>query len=228
VENQSAVSAKQAARKKAKAEAAAQAAVDYPEEVTFEPAPARRQARQPARDATRAAVQHNPRRGATVATGRDGEILTRRRTQVGDQYHVPPEEIPDGWDYQWNPVTVLNQEVLETQNTHYANGWRPVPAERHSGRWTRPGHSGDIVVGGLRLEERPESLTFEALAEEEAKARRQVREQSDILRMARKMPAGFTMEKARNPNTGGNINITIDKHFDLPPGEYQPPDDSIE
>src|SRR5215469_5490225 len=121
-------------------------------EASFEPAANRRPTRRASRDATRDTIE-NTRRGAMVVTGRDGERLTRRRTQMGDPYHVPENEIPTGWDYQWNPVTVLNQEVTRMQNLHYANGWRPVPASRHPGRWTRPGDTGDILVEGLRLEE---------------------------------------------------------------------------
>lgn len=195
---------------------------DLPE-AGFEPAPRRRAARQPARATNRDTIE-NTRRGAVVVTGRDGETLTRRRTQVGDKFHVPGNEIPTGWDYQWNPVTILNQEQVAQQNQHYENGWRPVPAERHAGRWTRPGHTGDIVVEGLRLEERPEALTDEALHEGEMKARQQVRDQADILKLSTKMPAGFNIDKRRSAGrhgAGSGININIDRSMELPPGEYQ-------
>lgn len=197
-------------------------------EMGFEPAPARRAARQPARDSVRDTMAVTPRRGAVVVEGRDGEILTRRRTQVGDRYHVPGNEIPDGWSYQWNPVTVTGKEVVEIQNEMHANGWRPVPANRHPGRWTKPGYTGDIVVEGLRLEERPETLTQEALMEEEQKARRQVRDQSDILKLSKKMPEGFSMEKnqrAGRLSPGGSINISVDKSMDIRPSDYQYPDE---
>lgn len=199
-------------------------------EAGFEPAPARKAARQPARAANRDTIE-NTRRGAVVVTGRDGEQLTRRRTQVGDKFHVPGNEIPVGWDYQWNPVTILNQEQVAQQNQHYENGWRPVPADRHAGRWTRPGHTGDIVVEGLRLEERPESLSEEARIEGEMKARRQVRDQADILKLSKQMPDGFSMKKnqrAGRLSAGGNISITVDRSLELPPGDYQDADDSVE
>jgi hypothetical protein len=202
---------------------------DLPE-AGFEPASRRRPTRQPARASTRETVE-TTRRGAVVVTGRNGEQLTRRRTQVGDQYHVPGNEIPDGWSYQWNPVTVLNEEQIAQQNTHFANGWRPVPATRHPGRWMRPQHTGDIVVEGLRLEERPEALTEEALAEGEAKARRQIRDQADILRLGQKMPSGFQIDKRRSAGrkgAGSGIRIDVDRSMELPPGDYQPADDSIE
>lgn len=196
-------------------------------EASFEPAPARRAARQPARDSVRDTTAITPRKGAMVAEGRNGEILTRRRTQVGDPYYVPPSEIPDGWTYQWNPVTVTGKEVIDMQNLMYANGWRPVPATRHPGRWTKPGDTGNIIVEGLRLEERPESLTQEALVEGEQKARQLIRDQSDILKLSKKMPDGFKMaDKSQQQRfrTGG-INISVDRSMAIAPGGYEPAED---
>lgn len=154
------------------------------------------------------------RRGATVVTGRDGEVLTRRRTAVGDIFHVPPEEIPDGWDYQWNAFTVLNQEATDHQVLMHANGYRPVPANRHPGRWTAPGSAGAIIVNGLRLEERPSSLGNEARAEDIQKARAQMRDQTDSLRLTEKLPSGFEA-KRKYRGTGGEVRISIDPALDI-------------
>lgn len=193
-------------------------------EAGFEPAAHRAPARQSARDASRETMRVTPRRGAMVVTGRNGEQLTRRRTSVGDPYHVPPNEIPDGWSYQWNPVTILNEEVTRMQVMNYENGWRPVAPSRHPGRWTKPNASGDIIVEGLRLEERPEELTKEALAEDTAKARQQVRDQTDSLRLSKKLPEGFTAgQKYRG--TGTDVRMTIDRSLEIPAGDYQPADD---
>jgi hypothetical protein len=193
-------------------------------EAGFEPASNRRASRQPARDATRDTMQVTPRRGAMVVTGRNGEQLTRRRTQMGDPYHVPENEIPKGWSYQWNPVTILNEEQTRSQVLNYENGWRPVAPSRHPGRWTRPGATGDIIVEGLRLEERPMALTEEALAEGTAKARQQVRDQTDSLRLSKKLPEGFQSNQ-RYRGTGADVRLTIDRSLELPPSEYQPPED---
>ena len=192
-------------------------------ESSFEPAANRRAARRASRDATRDTIE-NTRRGAMVVTGRNGEKLTRRRTQMGDPYHVPEHEIPTGWSYQWNPVTVLNQEVTRMQNIHYANGWRPVPASRHPGRWTRPGDTGDILVEGLRLEERPYELTLEAVQEGEMKAKQQLRDQAESLRLTEKLPKGFAAGK-KYRGTGAGVSIQIDKSLEIRPGEYEEADD---
>ena len=126
----------------------------------------------------RAMSRETVRAGAAVATGREGEVLTRRRIGAGDKYDVPKNEIPRGWTYQWNPVTVLGMSINELQVQGdlqmHENGWRPVPASRHPGRWTPPGYTGSIVMDGLRLEERPESLTTEAVEEDKQRARAQV------------------------------------------------------
>lgn len=180
-----------------------------------ERAATREQTRTPTRDGARA----QSRSGVVVAESRTGEVLTRRRTQVGDIYDVPQHEIPQGWDYQWNTYSVLGAEAVDAQLQMSENGFRPVPAERHAGRWTRPGFRGSIIVNGLRLEERPSSLGHEARAEDISKARAQVRDQTDSLQLTQKMPRHF---KA----SGGRVEMKIDRSLEIEPGGYRPPDDS--
>lgn len=175
-----------------------------------------RNTRQPVRQQPARHVEREPeRRGAVVVTGRDGEILSRSRTQVGDIYHVEGHEIPDGWDYQWNPYTVLNQQATDSQVLMHANGFRPVPANRHPGRWTQQGATGAIIVNGLRLEERPSTLGDQARAEDIQKARTQMRDQTDSLRLTEKLPTGFE-SKRKYRGTGGDVRISIDKGIDIP------------
>lgn len=175
-------------------------------------------ARAPVRRAPHREVEREPeRRGAMVVTGRNGEALTRRRTTVGDIFHVPPDEIPAGWDYQWNTVSVAgNAEVArDHQVIMHANGFRPVPADRHPGRWTASGEKGAIIVNGLRLEERPTTLGNEARSEDHAKARTQMRDQTDSLRLTEKLPTGFEA-KRKYRGTGGDLRISIDPALDIP------------
>ena len=184
---------------------------DNQETVTRAGAAPPRSTRQPVRTtATREPDREPERRGAMVGTGRDGEVLTRRHTSVGDIFHVPQEEIPRGWSYQWNTYTVHNQLATDQQVLMHANGWRPVPANRHEGRWTQPGEKGAIIVKGMRLEERPESLTEEAAAEDVKKARTQMRDQTDSLRLTEKLPKGFEANR-KYRGTGGDVRISIDR-----------------
>lgn len=183
-----------------------------------------RATRRPGRPAgARDLPRQTTRPGAVVVMGREGEQLTRRRTHVGDKFHVPENEIPTGWTYQWNPVTVVNQNMVESQVLMHQNGWRPVPCERHDGRWFPPGTKGAIIVDGLRLEERPLALTREALEEDKTRARMQVRDQTDSLRLTQKQLPGSQV--ARERRAGGGMRMEIDPGLDIPAPSYQDPDE---
>lgn len=176
------------------------------------------QPREPARDIPRTRAA----RGAVVAEGRDGEVLARRRTTVGDIYYVPEDEIPAGWDYQWNTYAVLNEQATDHQVMMHSNGFRAVPASRHPGRWTHPNDKGGIIVQGMRLEERPSSLGDEARAEDKMKARAQMRDQTDSLRLTQKLPSGMEVGK-KYRGTGADVRMSIDKALDIerPTYEYE-------
>lgn len=129
--------------------------------------------------------------GRAVAVGRDGEMLTRLSSTINnDKFFVDDALVPKGWKYQWNVVEVLGQPSMNTQITAHRGGWRPVPADRHDGIWTQAGYQGDIVVDGLRLEERPKILDDEAKAEEASKARRQLLDQQEQLMLSKKGALG--------------------------------------
>lgn len=177
----------------------------------------------PRAEAARETARENPRPGAVIAMSRSGERLTRRRIASGDPLDVPRNEIPQGWDYQWNPVTVLNKginEVLQGDLLMYTNGWRAVPASRHSGRWTPVGYEGDIVVQGLRLEERPMSMSEEARTEDEAIARAQVRDRTDALKLTQKQLPGAGVARSRGQAGGLKIDFSDDGH-DIPRPEHE-------
>jgi len=188
------------------------------------PAPPRAES---ARDSAREPV----RRNARIAIGRDGEELTRRRLTVGDSFEVPKNEVPAGWTYQWNTVTVLNQNLKEIEKGNllmHENGWRPVPASRHPGRWAPVGYEGSIIIDGLRLEERPESLTAWAQQEDEARAKAQVRDRTDALRLTQKGLPGA--REALNPGRPAGpqmgMRMSIDPGLDIPHPVHQIDDGS--
>lgn len=161
-----------------------------------------------------------PSRVGAVVKGHDGEVLARRRAKIGDVYYVPPQEIPRGWEYQWNVFTVVGEQKIDMQLEMHANGWRPVPSSRHPGRWTEPAHEGAIVVNGLRLEERPSVLSQEARNEDEARARAQVRDQTEALRLSKKIPEGMAIgQKYRG--TGADVRMSIDPALDIPRPQHE-------
>ena len=188
-------------------------------------APVRRNNPRPAprMESTRDLARETTRSGAVVVVGRDGEQLTRRRTSVGDKYDVPRAEIPRGWSYQWNPVSVLGQkfsELVEQGDLQmFENGWRPVPASRHPGRWTPHGYEGSIVIDGLRLEERPESLTQEAKQEDEMRAKALVRDRTDALRLTQKQLPGA--REAAHRGNAGQMRMSIDPGLDIPVPQHE-------
>jgi hypothetical protein len=184
------------------------------------PAPRAEAARDASRDPARKAV----RNGAVIAVGHGGETLTRRRTTVGDAFAVPMNEIPTGWTYQWNTVTVLNQNLKEIERGDlmmHENGWRPVPASRHPGRWAPHGYEGSIIIDGLRLEERPASLTNEALEEDKARGKAQVRDRTDALRLTQKQLPGADQARNSRVGPGMGMRMSIDPALDIPRPQHE-------
>lgn len=131
----------------------------------------------------RETVVPNTPLGRGVAAGRSGETIRRVKSSSDDPYFIP-EAIrakynEEGYELQWNVATVLGMDGRESphminQAKMFNAGWRPVPADRHPGVWALEGAKGDIVVGGLRLEESPIKLVEEARAEEKFAADEQV------------------------------------------------------
>ncbi len=173
--------------------------------------PPRQQIREPAREPTRAA--------STVVVGRDGQELKRMRPDGGGDI-FERVKAPPGWSYQWNSVTAMNKGIEEIHKgmsiDMYENGWRPVPASRHPGVWTSPGYEGAIILKGMRLEERPMALTNEAKREDEARAKSQLRDQTDSLRLTQSQLPGANAGRAK---AASGMKMTIDKSFELPPEE---------
>lgn len=184
--------------------------------------PVRRNNPRPApRQAAREQLTREPSRATATVTGRNGEILTRSHSELnGDIFERA--KAPAGWSYQWNSVSAINKDLSEIQagisNDMRANGWRPVPASRHPGVWTPPGFDGAIIVKGQRLEERPISLTKDALREDEIRAKAQVRDQTDALKLTQSQLPG-AQERVARQATG--MKMSIDKSFEVPPDEYE-------
>lgn len=190
-------------------------------------APARqRAARVPTRQPSRDTSRETGRGGRVVVTGRSGEQLSRSRSATGiDPFHINPEIIPPGWEYQWNAVTVFgNAEVLADQSlTMNEQGWRAVPADRHPGRYMPVGHKGSIIRNGLRLDERPKALSDEARAEDLEAANKLISDRNESLQLTGlrdKMPSGFAMNK-RYRGAGGQVNMSIDLGADIPRPQHE-------
>jgi hypothetical protein len=158
-------------------------------------------------------MAREPSRSNATVVGRDGEELVRSRPDSGgdlyEKVHCPDKD----WTYQWNSVTAVGKEMDEVQLQMWANGWRPVPASRHPGVYSAPGYDGQIVVKGLRLEERPKRLTEEAQYEDNMRAQKQTRDQTDALRLTQaKLPGAEVGAR------GNRVAIDVSRRFtaDIP------------
>lgn len=172
----------------------------------------------PARTQTRASARTRPD-GRIEVTGRNGEVLSRTRTFVGDIFEIPKEMVPQNWSYQWNSVSINgNSEILLDQNhMMHQNGWRPVPAERYAGTLVPKGSTGNIIRGQQMLMERPESLTKEAQAEDLRNARQLISDRNESLKLTKvkdQLGEGMEMD-GKYRGTGGGIRMQIDKSLDV-------------
>lgn len=206
--------------KEARAARAAQAQTGQSDaDARLAAAPGRAASRQPARQtAQREPVRQAARNGVVV--GRNGEVLTRKRTSTGDIFDIPANLIEPGWEFQWCAVTVVgNSEILMDQNLMMAeNGWRAVPAERFPGRFMPEGHKGSIIRGGQMLMERPKTLCDQARADDIKAARQLVSDRNESLKltgMKKNMVDGFEMGQ-RYRGTGGDVRLSIDPALDAP------------
>ncbi len=189
-----------------------------PEAEAAAPASApRRQAR-----ATRTTARTQPREPV-----REEPRLKRVRRDNVDPFFVPPDIIPEGFTYQWNAVSVIGNTdvVLDKLMGYYENHWRPVPAERHPGMFVPYGSKGEIIRGGLRLEERPKYLTDEANAEQVMIAKQQMRIQTESVmgRLGQTLGPGMAAPNSyqRSRFNTDRAMVQIDRNLDIPAaGEY--------
>lgn len=92
-----------------------------------------------------------------------------------DQFFIPPEDIPDGWTYEWKTHVVLGKENPAYQVQIARAGWEAVPASRHPS-YMPHGYAGSTIVrDGQVLMERPTEIVEQARDREYRKARDQVR-----------------------------------------------------
>ena len=197
-------------------------------------APPTRQTRRGPRAQQPRDLAREPSRSDGVVTGRNGEILSRKRLDDGKDIFDIPEDLKEpGWDYQWCAVSIVgNTEILLDQNLMFAeNGWRPVPSDRWPGRFMQAGHKGPIIRGSQMLMERPKALGDEARAEMVAKARRLVNDRDQALmggkaNLRGAMRDGIAMG-GKYRGTGGDLRMSIDRAIDIPAPQHAPADDDV-
>jgi hypothetical protein len=189
-----------------------------PEPTQIDVSPTDTQESAAARTQTRSSARTRPD-GRIEVEGRGGEVLSRTRTYVGDIFEVPLSDIPKGWGYQWNAVSIAGNSDILLDQAHmmHQNGWRAVPAERHAGSLVPKGSTGPIIRGQQMLMERPLALIEEAQADDLRNARQLISDRNESLKLTKvkdQLPDGMAMS-SRYKGTGGGMRMEIDKSLDV-------------
>lgn len=183
----------------------AQAEPQHAIEEVFEPAPAPVAAEiapvAPSRPPIRPAMrEEDPRARAARRAAELRDHLGEESDGV-DEFFIDPNDIPDGWDYEWKAKFVLGQE----QATHILAlrraGWEEVPTSRHPSYMPMNTDLPYIERKGMVLMERPKEITDEARARELRKARLQVRHKEEQLNSA----AGGQFDRSNKDQSLVNI-----------------------
>jgi len=92
-----------------------------------------------------------------------GQAVGLRFTGAEDKFAFDRSIIPEGWDYQWKAYACKGAPMHEHQVELAANGWEPVPPQRHDGMFMPKGFGGNTIDrGGQRLMMRDMRLTLKA------------------------------------------------------------------
>lgn len=118
----------------------------------------------------------------------------------GNRFAIDETRIPTGMHYEWKRQKFMGHEDIEHLVNLDANGWTPVPAERHpelSGTRLQAGK--EIVRGGLMLMERPTEITEEARELDGFAAKHQVASQMQRLGLQGHRAGGRGIKKTIGP-----------------------------
>jgi hypothetical protein len=119
---------------------------------------------------------------------------------AGNRFDVDLRKRPQGMTYEWKAQTIMGFELLEQQIMQEANGWTPVPAERHPELTGSRGAKGGIIKrGGQILMERPNEITAEARELEDFAARYAVGSQLQKLKLSGHRAGGKGIKKSYEP-----------------------------
>jgi len=113
----------------------------------------------------------------------------------GNRYDFDRSRIPPGMDYGWKRKSFMGFEDIEHMVNLEANGWTPVPPERHPElTGSRLQKGAEIVRGGLMLMERPAEISEDARELDGAFARQQVADHMKRLGLAGHRASGHGLK----------------------------------
>lgn len=133
-------------------------------------------------------AQRTPQRGIVIAS-------------AGNRFDVDMGKIPPGMTYEWKAQTVMGFELTEQQIMQEANGWVPVPPERHpeltGSRMAKDTKA--IKRGGQILMERPKEITEESRNMDTFAARYAVASQLQKLKLTGHRAGGKGIKRTYEP-----------------------------
>jgi hypothetical protein len=118
-----------------------------------------------------------------------------------DEFYVPGEYVPPGWDYEWKRKTTLGAEDPAYQVSIARKGWEPVPASRHPDMMPMGNGAATIERKGMVLMERPKEISEDSRRQDRIRAQNQVRANKQKLGQT---PDG-TMSREAHPGVRPSI-----------------------
>ena len=119
-----------------------------------------------------------------------------------DDFYFPPDQIPDGWTYEWKRKLVYNAEDPAYQVALARTGWEPVPARRHPEMMPVAWKGETIERKGMVLMQRPKEITDRVIDIDRQRARNQVRAKEQQLAAT---PPGSMEKEYSDPRSRPSI-----------------------
>lgn len=127
-----------------------------------------------------------------------------------DEFFFSPDQVPDGWTYEWKRRTIMGQEDPAYQVALARTGWEPVPSRRHPEMMPINWKGDTIERKGMVLMQRPKAITERIEEMDRHRARNQIKAKEQQLNAA---PPG-TME---NEFSDARTRPVIKKSFEAIP-----------
>jgi hypothetical protein len=119
-----------------------------------------------------------------------------------DEFYFSPDQIPDGWTYEWKRRTIMGQEDPAYQVALARTGWEPVPSRRHPEMMPINWTGNTIERKGMVLMERPKAITERIEELDRHRARNQIKAKEQQLNAA---PPGTMQSEYTNAKTKPKI-----------------------
>ena len=101
-----------------------------------------------------------------------------------DEFYFSPDQIPDGWTYEWKRRTIMGQEDPAYQVALARTGWEAVPSRRHPEMMPAGWKGETIERKGMVLMQRPREITERIEELDLRKARNQIKAKEQQLNAA--------------------------------------------